>query len=119
MKKKYFVFHQDLYHQDVAFLAEWTRADVLEYLDTDTSSYSGGMTFQKGGVVFVWIRDWKKHKDISDNLEYLHHESIHAANFILASRGVKVSARNDEALTYLSQWIFSRCMACQKEKRKK
>ena len=33
------------------------------------------------------------------------HESIHTAHFILQSRGLKESYENDEAETYLAEWI--------------
>ena len=36
----------------------------------------------------------------------VHHESIHAATKILDMRGVPISQENDEALTYLSMYIF-------------
>lgn len=41
------------------------------------------------------------------NLLYnIHHESIHCAIWILHKVGVEISFQNDEAITYLSTYIF-------------
>lgn len=36
------------------------------------------------------------------------HEAIHAANFILAERGVECHPRNDEPLAYLTEWMVDK-----------
>lgn len=113
MKKKYFIFNQDLYHQEFGFLPNWKRSDVLDYLETDVSSVSAGAAFVKGGVIYIWIKEFNE-----ENIEYLVHECVHAANFLFATRGQELTAKNDEAQAYLVQWIFSQCMACLKRKRK-
>lgn len=61
---------------------------------------------RKKGIVI-----WMKNKDRSnENLTTLHHECIHAASYLLSSRGVKADFDNDEPLTYMSQFIFSKCV---------
>jgi hypothetical protein len=37
---------------------------------------------------------------------YVHHESVHAATFILDHLGIPISLENDETLCYLSGYIF-------------
>lgn len=44
-------------------------------------------------------------------LEDIHHETIHAATWILDNVGVPISQHNDEALTYLSSYIFTSIQA--------
>ena len=113
MKKKYFVFNQDLYHQEFAFLPDWKRSDVLDYLETDVSSVSAGAAFIKNGVIYIWVKEFNE-----KNFEYLVHECVHAANFLFALRGQELTAKNDEAQAYLVQWIFSQCISCLKRKKK-
>jgi hypothetical protein len=113
VKKKYFIFHQDLYHQDFALLPGWTRAEVLEILDTDVSSASAGAAFIKNGVIYIWVKEFTH-----ESLEFLVHECVHAANFLFFTRGQELTAKNDEAQAYLVQWIFAQCLACLKKKRK-
>lgn len=49
------------------------------------------------------------HENCSNNLICnIHHESIHAAMYILHQRGVVISYENDEAITYLSTYIFKK-----------
>ena len=48
-------------------------------------------------------------------LSDLHHECIHAANFILGRAGVLVSAQEDEALAYLSTFIFKEGLKVKEE----
>ena len=60
---------------------------------------SVGHTEQGDGFVVVYI-------DKDDyNINYLAHESIHAAWFALDSVGVDVTIYNHESLAYLSGWI--------------
>lgn len=61
----------------------------------------GGATWMKKGIVHMWLSNKRHTGEVM-------HECIHAANFILHSRGVKISTKNDEALTYLVEWIYGR-----------
>ena len=52
------------------------------------------------GMVYIFIS--------SDSFtpQVLAHESIHAANWILRDAGVRISTKNDEPLTYLTEYIM-------------
>lgn len=43
-------------------------------------------------------------------LQHLHHECIHAANWILSEVGVEIQRGNDESLAYLSSYIFQQAL---------
>ena len=43
-------------------------------------------------------------------LQNLHHECIHASNWILQEVGVEIQRGNDEALAYLSGYIFQQAL---------
>lgn len=109
MKPKH--FYSDLYHQDFYFCPKFTQEEYVkavakksEGYSVDLSSSFGHCTSTSDGI-FIWLK--------GDNIEYLGalcHESIHAANFMLESRGIHVSEKEDEPLTYLAQWIFEKAV---------
>lgn len=45
-------------------------------------------------------------KNSKELLTDIHHESIHASIWILKEVGVEISFNNDEAITYLSSYMF-------------
>lgn len=49
-------------------------------------------------IPFIWLQE--------KNLSTIAHEAVHAAWFILDDVGVKISADNHEALTYLVSYII-------------
>lgn len=104
-------FYNDLYHKYIYFLpciTEEAYERAVRKIDPKYVSnigLAGGYSSHVNGHVFIWIKDNKL-----DNLGALSHESIHAANFILDDCGIKQDTENDEALTYLSQWIFEKCL---------
>ena len=103
--KKALRFVADVYQQEYLFLRYWSRDQFERLLGID-SSHSSAMTVLKDGSVYIWID-----KVTGEGLSHLVHECIHAANFTLGIRGIKVSTKNDEAQTYLTQWIFQQCYA--------
>lgn len=62
------------------------------------------ITFTHKGFIYIWIDD-----PCDEPVDCLVHECVHAANFVLGSRGVGVSAKDDEAQAYLVQWVFANC----------
>jgi hypothetical protein len=95
-------FYEDLYKQHYCYLKGWTREQAENFLEISFDG-AGGITVSKGNVIFIWVEDAKK------NPSHLTHECIHAANFCLKSRGVKISTKNDEAQAYLVEWILLQC----------
>lgn len=65
-----------------------------------------GRTHLCGGI-FILI---KEQEDKVKFFTVLGHECIHAANMILNAAGVKTTTSNDEALTYLFEFIFGKCL---------
>lgn len=111
--KKALSFYLDLYRQQYYFLKDWTREQVEKTLGIDTG-VCGGITCHKEGIIYIWVSDIYSDEGVSE----LTHESIHAANFTLKNVGIKISVKNDEAQTYLSQWIFNHCYQSVKRKLK-
>jgi hypothetical protein len=103
MKKKIYQVYNDLYFVNILLVPGWNRGEVLNHFDCDVSRGSGAAIPLDSGVA-IWVESFGK-----DWEAVLCHEAIHAANIILEQKGVEVSTKNDEALTYLAQWIFSRC----------
>lgn len=101
--KKALRFVADVYQQEFFFLKYWSRKQFETTLNIDSNN-SGGMTVLKDGIVYIWIESIT-----GEGVSHLVHECIHAANFTLGIRGIKVSTKNDEAQTYLTQWIFHQC----------
>jgi hypothetical protein len=111
--KKAYSFYNDVYFQNFFFIPNWTRDDVIRVFDFPVHRHAQGMAFQTEEGIVIWIRDFT-----FENLDYLHHECIHATNIMFEEKGVKISTKNDEAQTYMSQWIFSRCRQRLKIKKK-
>lgn len=103
IERKALKFVADVYQQEFFFLKYWSREQFESVLSVDSSN-SGGMTVFKDGCIYIWIEDIS-----GEGVSHLVHECIHAANFTLGVRGIKVSTKNDEAQTYLTQWIFHQC----------
>jgi hypothetical protein len=101
--RKAFRFIIEIYQQEVLFLKNWTREHFEELLEVDSSN-CGAMTVLKDGAIYIWVD-----KENGVDVGHLVHECVHAANFTLGIRGVKISTRNDETQAYLTQWIFQQC----------
>lgn len=56
-----------------------------------------------GTRYILWVDTFNQ---TDKRLSTFHHESIHIANFILSDVGVETSVDNDEALAYLSEFVF-------------
>lgn len=99
--RKALFFHSDLYRQDFYFLYRWSPQQVDKLLGPNYAD-RGGFADLIGDNVYMWIAE-------GEGYGALVHECVHAANFVLGSRGVAVSAKDDEAQAYLVQWIFDKC----------
>lgn len=108
--KKALVFFNDTYHQNFCFLKDWTREQVEKTIGIDTGG-SGGITIFKDDMIFIWVDNLD-----GEGVSHLVHECVHAGNFTLGHRGVKVSAKEDEAQAYLIQFIFHNCFKTIKRK---
>lgn len=85
--------------------------ELIEHFNEDLTDAAGAVFFVNGLVV-IWIKEFTY-----ENLDYLVHECVHAANIIFQVRGHKISTDNDEAQAYLVQWIFSACIGVLKRKK--
>ena len=112
MNKKALYFTSDIYNQEYFFLKYWSREQFEKVIGVDLSN-SGGMTVFKDGVIYIWVESLE-----GQGVSHLVHECLHATNFTLGSRGVKVSAKDDEAQAYLIQWIFDNCFQSLKKIKK-
>lgn len=105
---KPFKFHNDTYHQDYYFFPGFTEDQYEAFIRKTTPRYSINLTGVHGNTartdtaIYIWLRT---------NTDYgaLVHECIHAANYTLSDRGIKVDAFNDEPTAYMAQWIYYKC----------
>jgi hypothetical protein len=104
MRTKPYHFYNDLYYENFYFAPKWTAKEFKDYFDLEVGDSNAKCYDTENGVV-IWLRQF----DIK-SLGILCHESIHAANFVLSYRGIKINQDDDEALAYLAQWIFQECM---------
>jgi hypothetical protein len=104
MKKKPKWFYCDTYRENFYFVPEWKDSEVNEYFGVSMGIASGKTLLTNSGVV-IWVEKFNLKE-----LDILHHECIHAANFVLSKKGVEIDSENDEALAYLSQFVFRQCM---------
>lgn len=104
-------FHNDTYYEDFYFCPGFKESDYERAVKEFDSRYNPNISDCDGCIdnphhgIFIWVR----HRGIA-GLGSLHHECIHAANECLKQKGVKQDTDNDEALTYLSQWLFEKCV---------
>lgn len=103
MKPKH--FYCETYFQNYYFCPGWTAKQVKDYFNIDLYENSHGSCSHNSQGVVIWVKG-----NGYEALENLCHESIHAANFTLDSKGVDVTTRNDEALAYLAQFVFRNCL---------
>lgn len=101
---------------DVEIYRTSVHVIVTDNLEEEYSNL--GLKYTPGYAAFYLL-------DREDKLEYshyivlndkftigeLHHETIHCANKILGMAGVEFGYENDEALTYLSQYIFEEILS--------
>lgn len=107
--KKAHHFYCELYKENFYFLCTPNIKNVQFYWsDFDADEQTKGRCFElsndKCSGIFIWIKSTDQ-----SGLGALVHESIHAANFLLESRGVETDRGNDENLAYYAQWIFEQC----------
>lgn len=112
MSMKAITFYSDIYRQNFHFLKGWTLPEV-EALAGQEIECASGVTFECGDAIFLWVTSLE-----GEGLSELVHECVHAANFTLGRRGIKVSAKQDEAQAYLVQWIFHNCYRPRKARKK-
>lgn len=97
-----FSFNVDLYSHRLKFA---TTAEELKVEATSEFQF-----FYADGVAAILCVDvWNDYKDIRF-LRALSHECNHAAMYILDEVGVRFDAKNQEALCYLQDYIFSRIL---------
>ena len=113
MKKKAYQFYNDVYFQPFFFLPNWTREEIINVFKYDPEEGAQGMAFTTSDGIFIWIKDFT-----NENMGYLCHEAVHAANILFQQRGQKISTKNDEAQAYMVQWIFDNCRKSIKRRRK-
>jgi hypothetical protein len=110
--KKVHKFYQDLYHQEFVFLPNWTEPEIYDVFGEPLKPGAGAV-FVHSGVILIWIKEFT-----FENLDYLAHESVHAANVCFTLRGQALCVKNDEAQAYLVQWVFEKCIKHLKNKKK-
>lgn len=108
MKPKHFFL--ELYNVNFYFFIGCEPRAFTEYLDlnfdieTDIDDWDNGATLfdDEHRAVFLWVRQ-------SSNMPAtLCHECVHAACFALDWAGVYVDLKEDEALAYLAELIYSK-----------
>lgn len=105
MKKIY----SDLYHDTIWFCPgmtpdEFKNFSTKKIMECEDCVNDDGATISNDLGIVIWIRH-----NSALGLPDLVHECIHAANYLLSKRGVTVTSKDDEALAYLVQWIFTVC----------
>lgn len=92
----------DVYDIDVTFFIGRPVSEPNKYMGHEVmkSDRKGNCSFN-GKEVVLWVRYKYDHPTIA-------HECVHAAMFILDSCGVEISQKNDEALAYLVEYIYTR-----------
>lgn len=105
--------HIPIYNRLVRVLFVDNMTQAVEYFDKEYSYVWDDMLFTDGFVVPIVNKEKQVSrtymcllKDIEDSI--LVHESLHAAWSVLDDVGVEVTYGNDEALAYLTQFIFSK-----------
>lgn len=112
MEKRLKRFYNDLYFQIYTFDVsteeqyEKTFKKLEPGFTLNLSSADGNTTLGDDGTIHMWLR----HKGVQ-GLSALCHECIHAATYTLRTRDIRISVDDDEALTYLAQWVFKRCLS--------
>lgn len=94
-----------IYRENFYFYFEWTPEEMRAKVWTHfhVSETCRGKCFEMKDGIHIWIKN--RHE-----WGTMVHECIHAANYLLKEKGVKVSRTNDEPLTYYAQWLFEHCM---------
>ena len=105
-------FKCPLYGFKFHFFLGLTEDEVNQYLrerKSDEIELDGcfGTCWQDKDHIFIWLKEEPKKKTL---VARLHHEVGHATNYVAKARGIKLCPDNDEALAYLSQWIFEKCI---------
>lgn len=110
-------FYEEIYGVNIYFAPGYQKKDVEASIlctfkrEIKIRDGYGGVTiefeFENRYGIYIWLDE-----DIKSNynLKNLHHEIIHAAGMILDRAGVHASFDNDEPLTYLSSWLFGKCL---------
>lgn len=118
---KHYWFYDQLYLFNFRLVWPITKATLEKYLEDefpdgppcvfDDDEFGGKAIFAptggKGGTYIVALRHWRGNADDHSNLV---HECLHIANLILNHRGVGVTTDNDEAQTYLLQYLVRQCL---------
>lgn len=113
---KYYNILVDIYHHRIHFIVgnskqalkvlehKASKANVLELKDKDMSLYDGYYYLLPNGESYIWVREGLDYKDF---LRTVIHESLHATFSILDIVGIQLSAKSEEAFTYLHEHIAS------------
>jgi len=83
----------------VSFVVGPTMAKIVSNLELDPKVYidtdGASTTYTKGeGVLILFSEECL-------SVEYIAHECVHAANYVLVNTGIKVSTNSDEAHAFL------------------
>lgn len=119
-------FYESVYGVNFYFLPGYTSEELTMAIKNNLDEHfedklkCAGLTVSitsKKGIfgIFIWL---EKNEISKYMLSKLHHECIHASNNVLDRVGVLASFKNDEAQTYLSEWIFNKCLSNMKGKLK-
>lgn len=101
--KEPYHFYNETYLHNFYFIPGWSRQRTYEFFGVDPED-GQGMTFTCPNGIVIWLKDFSV-----KNIDYLLHESVHAANVLLDYKGVAITYKNDEAQAYLIQWVFKNC----------
>jgi len=100
--KKYHSFYSDLYFQNFYFFCGHKRSDMEKAFNISLPPECLGMTLETQNGIVIWVHS-------NEAVGALVHECVHAAKILFAQKGIKASNKNDEPMSYTTQWIFENC----------
>ncbi len=108
-------FFCEVYKTTYYSCVRWPISDIRKFLiqqfdhDRPAEEFGGGYCMKVNladGIVFlIWTSPEDK------NNSYLVHECVHAAGWTLLDRGIKADFANDEALAYLTEFLFRKSVS--------
>lgn len=118
VKKKAITFFNDTYRENFYFMPGFTPEHAEEFIretvpesqfrhPSNCLAYAVLIANGRTGGIFIWLPD---DKPVPQNISFLTHECVHAANYVFMTRGLKLDLENDEAHAYLIQYIFLNCV---------
>ena len=86
-----------IYNSEVIFV--YNEKELKKYIKDGDIKNCDGKFYENNGNGVIYIGDKKSGTLI--------HEIIHYAIYLLQDRGVEISYRNDECITYLAEYIYN------------